>query len=596
MGNNIKNHLKQARNIQMIKRSKFFDRQWYMNSYSEIDYSKISPELHYLTQGWKKSYNPSPYFNSQEYLDLYSDVKNIQICPLLHYELFGKKEGRAYTKNCSNNENIYKTHFIRRFILRHIGRIVFFRTIRKNKNKRILVCLHLFYENSFMEIKEYLKNLAPYNYDLCITYPKKFAYDKLINEITAFKPDVKLIPFDNLGFDIAPYVAALDSYDLTHYDIIFKLHSKGTARETIYIYEQFFYKRDWFLYLFEGILGPFNVHKTIRLLTEDNDCGIVGAKNLIVHDPPHKQRLLSRWMKELNLNIPDADYKYIAGTCFAVRADLQNHIKKLNIKPSDFSESKRGFFSLAHAVERILCIDIVSQGYKIYGNNCCELRHYISNTRKEEYQKTSAIRLLYDDRFILDDEFFYRGLENKRIKNWDIVEIPLNKIRRKWTDGIFYSLTECAPYKYLNGDTQAYEEYCEYHHLNNLPDMTKNRFDTLIKSIEENGYNPKDMIVIGSGNILLDGQHRACCLMHMYSESLRVNVLKITFANDPFTLRKKHYNAIAKQRLTETFRMLLSFGTSLAIILSYTSFKSIGWAILHGIFNWFYVLYYAIRY
>lgn len=40
----------------------------------------------------------------------------------------------------------------------------------------------------------------------------------------------------------------------------------------------------------------------------------------------------------------------------------------------------------------------------------------------------------------------------------------------------------------------------------------------------------------------------------------------------------------------------ISFGSSLAIAISYTTNKSILWAILHGIFSWFYVIYAAIAY
>lgn len=40
----------------------------------------------------------------------------------------------------------------------------------------------------------------------------------------------------------------------------------------------------------------------------------------------------------------------------------------------------------------------------------------------------------------------------------------------------------------------------------------------------------------------------------------------------------------------------ISLGSILAVVISYTKWQSIGWAILHGIFNWFYVLYYIIKY
>ena len=37
-------------------------------------------------------------------------------------------------------------------------------------------------------------------------------------------------------------------------------------------------------------------------------------------------------------------------------------------------------------------------------------------------------------------------------------------------------------------------------------------------------------------------------------------------------------------------------GIALAIVLSYSKWQSIGWAIFHGFLNWAYVIYYIIRY
>ena len=38
----------------------------------------------------------------------------------------------------------------------------------------------------------------------------------------------------------------------------------------------------------------------------------------------------------------------------------------------------------------------------------------------------------------------------------------------------------------------------------------------------------------------------------------------------------------------------VSFGSALAIAISWSINKSIFWAIVHGIFGWFYVVYYAL--
>ena len=46
----------------------------------------------------------------------------------------------------------------------------------------------------------------------------------------------------------------------------------------------------------------------------------------------------------------------------------------------------------------------------------------------------------------------------------------------------------------------------------------------------------------------------------------------------------------------KTVKTGISFGSALAMIISYTAYKSIGWAIFHGILSWIYVIYYIIRY
>lgn len=45
---------------------------------------------------------------------------------------------------------------------------------------------------------------------------------------------------------------------------------------------------------------------------------------------------------------------------------------------------------------------------------------------------------------------------------------------------------------------------------------------------------------------------------------------------------------------TVIIRSGLTFGTALAIAISWSVNKSILWAILHGFFSWLYVIYYAI--
>jgi hypothetical protein len=40
----------------------------------------------------------------------------------------------------------------------------------------------------------------------------------------------------------------------------------------------------------------------------------------------------------------------------------------------------------------------------------------------------------------------------------------------------------------------------------------------------------------------------------------------------------------------------VSFGSALAIAISWSANKSLLWAIIHGLLSWLYVIYYALRY
>lgn len=62
------------------------------------------------------------------------------------------------------------------------------------------------------------------------------------------------------------------------------------------------------------------------------------------------------------------------------------------------------------------------------------------------------------------------------------------------------------------------------------------------------------------------------------------------------TMRKEIFIMEKQERAKKVVKSGISFGTCLAMIISYTAWKSIGWAIVHGLLSWVYVIYYIIRY
>ena len=50
-------------------------------------------------------------------------------------------------------------------------------------------------------------------------------------------------------------------------------------------------------------------------------------------------------------------------------------------------------------------------------------------------------------------------------------------------------------------------------------------------------------------------------------------------------------NAVRK-----TVKTGISFGSALAMVISYTTWHSVFWAIIHGLLSWIYVIYFILRY
>ncbi|MCL2056814.1 MAG: hypothetical protein FWH02_06325 [Oscillospiraceae bacterium] len=51
-----------------------------------------------------------------------------------------------------------------------------------------------------------------------------------------------------------------------------------------------------------------------------------------------------------------------------------------------------------------------------------------------------------------------------------------------------------------------------------------------------------------------------------------------------------------KKIVNSSVKAGISFGSCLAMVISYTAWQSIPWAIVHGLLSWVYVIYYYVKY
>lgn len=433
-------------------------------------------------------------------------------------------------------KQIYRSHHWMRSLTRKVELKKNIKLVEKNKGVRILVILHLFYPKSWKEIREYLENLSCYDYDLIVTTTEGVVRKEILSQIKSFKNNVNIIECENKGFDLRPFLVALNSVDLDNYDIVIKLQSKSTKRAFLYIYNQLFMRRDWFLDLYDGVLSSKVVHKNIDLLLNDESVGLIAAKNLIVHDPWHKVKMVQKIAKEKEMYIPD-DYKFVAGTCFAIKAECLKNIKQYSWSDTDFNPvlSSRGM-SFAYFFERYICTQVESVwNKKLLGTNVRKVKHLVYAIPNKILYHYSANRL-FDEDIEIDPEFFYWLMDNRLIR-WKYDEISFKDIYYRGSNGR-RPFTENEPYQYLKGNVEGYEKYCERHIREGCPVMSIERFEKLRKSIEENGYDNRHIIIVNNHNELVDGQHRAACLCYNLGEDVKIKVLKIQYIDIKGIIKK----------------------------------------------------------
>lgn len=261
---------------------------------------------------------------------------------------------------------VYRELRLWRAALRKMAAIKNRKLIEKNRNKKILIILHLFYDESWKEIRQYLKNLDQYQVDIAVTSTKGRLRKHTVNEIKGENRTILFEELPNQGFDVGPFFYVIDNIDCSQYDCVFKLHSKGTKRPFQYIYKQVFFRRGWFLDLFGAILSAFNAHRVIDEIVTADRPTMIAPRNLIINDPGYKMRKHISRAHELGIPL-NGNYKYVAGTCFACSSCHIEVIRRMGISISDFEPSEAtAMWDLAHLLERCICCS-PEQDFRLIG-------------------------------------------------------------------------------------------------------------------------------------------------------------------------------------------------------------------------------------
>lgn len=163
--------------------------------------------------------------------------------------------------------------------------------------------------------------------------------------------------------------------------------------------------------------------------------------------------------------------------------------------------------------------------------------------KPKPFSKLKKLGLKIDDKYLdaIKDYNFY----TYKIKTIKIKDLKCSLLTK---DGWHtYSIAETPEYKFLQGDCQAYIDYCNYKNSKIQGDIhSVQRFNKLLTSLQTNGYDDKSCIIINQDNIIIDGKHRVCWLQNKYGKHKKIRVLKLymqsqlSAANKNFVYLKKH--------------------------------------------------------
>ena len=111
--------------------------------------------------------------------------------------------------------------------------------------------------------------------------------------------------------------------------------------------------------------------------------------------------------------------------------------------------------------------------------------------------------------------------------------VQLSQLNTYSNDGNIIKISDSRVVEALAGNT---ENLMKWQQINLYSETNHSRFESIIKSIKENGYplNNEYIILNNDGYFVVDGLHRASCLFHLYGD-IEIPVIRLYFHENAYS-------------------------------------------------------------
>ena len=232
--------------------------------------------------------------------------------------------------------------------------------------KRVLVILHIWYKDQIDYFISKLQNISGCEWDLWVTMGSED--DAVADKLKAFKGDTKIIVVPNVGYDIGPYIRAIKGGDISDYDYIMKLHTKGSMPKNDRINGVKLGGWRWRDHLVNSLLGTKKRFQNALAKLENEQVGMVCCYELykrLRSYLPEDSYMLEAEAARIGCRVNVR--KFCAGSMFIVRTAALKKIidAEIDFDLWDKTSKSHSTGSLAHVYERLLCLVVADAGYKI---------------------------------------------------------------------------------------------------------------------------------------------------------------------------------------------------------------------------------------
>jgi lipopolysaccharide biosynthesis protein len=235
--------------------------------------------------------------------------------------------------------------------------------------KKILVHVHIFYPEMWLELQSCVENISPNPYDLYVTLVTPNA--DLEAAILAFNPQAKIQVIENRGFDVGAFAHVVNQVNLAAYDYVVKLHSKRNVLAGSRLNKRYNVSGSiWRDYLLGFVKTHRHFEQSLEAFEADPALGMCAHHCTIRNKKWGKDDIYAFEESAKLLNAvglqAKSPYVYVGGTMFMVRAALLIPLQKMSLTLDLFEKPDRLIVtSRAHVVERLLGLLVQAQGFVI---------------------------------------------------------------------------------------------------------------------------------------------------------------------------------------------------------------------------------------